>query len=269
MLKSAGSYRSRNRGGASGGGSMSSAVPSCVFDVDATQILSYPGTGQVWSNLVAAPADGSAQTAYDFNLGSSSSPGTDDPTFVGTAGSSSAYFSTDGTDLFTLAGANTPLLRDLHKTTGASNFWLAVAWRPADESAARRIFGTMTATNQNGFNITAGTTEVLSFVQGNGTTQATRNTATVTPGTDSVFILSRDQATGIMRYWLNTTSGTNAAALAYGTTTTDAAATLRLFVSCITGTRVYAASMGNANIDDVAASSIFSVYNTRHGRTYA
>ena len=83
---------------------ISSAFPSAVFDLDATSSASYSG-GQVWKNLISSPADGSSQTAYDFNRGGSSSSSTDDPTFVGTPGTKQAYWLLDGGDYFTLANS--------------------------------------------------------------------------------------------------------------------------------------------------------------------
>ena len=54
--------------------------------------------GQTLQNQIAAPADSSTQTAYDAFLGSSTSTGTDDPTFVAASGGVPAYFRNDGGD---------------------------------------------------------------------------------------------------------------------------------------------------------------------------
>ena len=72
-------------------GSLSDVVDSAVFDIDATQSASYGGTGTTWSNLVASPADGAAQSAYDFQLGDGADSSTY-PTFTGTVGDAAAYF---------------------------------------------------------------------------------------------------------------------------------------------------------------------------------
>src|SRR5574343_994393 len=107
----------------SGDGSLSDVIASAVFDLDATQAASYPGSGTTWSNLVTAPADGSAQTAYDFYRGDGSTS-TTYPTFNGTPGSAAAYWSFDGGDLFDLkSGANTTFLKNAHKSAGGGIGW--------------------------------------------------------------------------------------------------------------------------------------------------
>lgn len=59
-------------------------------------------SGQLWDNQVASPADGSAQTDYDFWLGTEETVTARDPTFQN-LGLVSAYAAFDGNDLFTLA----------------------------------------------------------------------------------------------------------------------------------------------------------------------
>lgn len=63
--------------------SLKNTLPSCVFDLDATQIASYGGSGQSWQNLVTAPADGSTRGTYDFYVGTNGSSATNDPVFTG------------------------------------------------------------------------------------------------------------------------------------------------------------------------------------------
>ena len=68
-----------------------------LFALDAGDIASYGGSGQVWSDTSGA--------ANHFNRGLSSSSESSDPTFNGTAGglSENEYFSCDGGDYFSLA----------------------------------------------------------------------------------------------------------------------------------------------------------------------
>lgn len=58
--------------------------------------------GQLWTNQIASPADGSAQADYDFWLGTEETVTARDPVFQNT-GSDNAYAVFDGNDLFTLA----------------------------------------------------------------------------------------------------------------------------------------------------------------------
>lgn len=84
-----------------------------VFELDAKDYSS----GQTWANKTVLPADSSAQTDFDYNLGASSSSEGSDPTINGT-GTDGAYWSFDGDDYFThtLAAASMPaFLREMHK----------------------------------------------------------------------------------------------------------------------------------------------------------
>lgn len=252
------------------GGSLASIVPSCVFDLDATLAASYGGTGQVWANLVPAPADGAAKAAYDFYLGAGGSIATDDPTFTGAAGSPSAYFMLDGGDIFQIAGGNTAFIESLHKSTGMSNWWLSLAFRCADQLGNAG----MVSTNNSGTAIGSGirlnlsATEVPGIFQGDGTTSIAKTIfpSPITIGSDYVLVASFNGSS--LRTWNNSRIKT-AQALTYLTNTAPALSPLKIGVSASSGTRIYAASMGNSYIGDSDVSKIFDAYNARHGRTYA
>ena len=79
---------------------------------DAGIAASHPGTGTSLKNLVAAPADGSAQTAYDLT--------TSGLTFNGTAGRRSPgdFLQSNGASR-ALVAANTVFSNSLHKATAA------------------------------------------------------------------------------------------------------------------------------------------------------
>lgn len=76
-------------------------------------------SGQVWANSVASPADGAAQTAHDYNLGSSGSAEGSDPTHAGT------YWLFGGDDYFTAAASATSFINGMHK---AGTQWTIEAW---------------------------------------------------------------------------------------------------------------------------------------------
>lgn len=82
-------------GGGGGIPSMADIVASAVADYDATNTNSYSGSGNTWANMVAAPADGSEQTAYDLDI--------TNVDFTGTAGDAAAHMKFDGTGGITLA----------------------------------------------------------------------------------------------------------------------------------------------------------------------
>lgn len=75
--------------------------------LDATDVASYSGSGQSWLDR--------SGNGYDFFRGATSSATTDDPTFNGTAGSPSAYWSFDGGDFFRYDSANETWMNNLHK----------------------------------------------------------------------------------------------------------------------------------------------------------
>jgi hypothetical protein len=89
-------------------------VSGLLFELDARSYSS----GQTFANSWPTPYDGSAQTAYDYFLGATSSSEATDPTF-NSAGAAS-YFSHDGGDYFTCTSGSgsTSFLKNLHKAAG-------------------------------------------------------------------------------------------------------------------------------------------------------
>ncbi len=249
------------------GSSIPTMPTSVCIDVDATQSASYSGSGTNWANLATAPADGSAQAAYDFTLTSS-------PTFTGSAGNSAAYFLLGGTSYFVLAsGTNTTFLNNLHKTTGGADFWFAMALRYITPSGSRFFCGTgQTGSIGCGALIGAGNSP---SVWQRGTSLVTDTSGiTMTTATNYLFLFSYSHSNNNIRYWVNTRTKANSA-LTFNTTTSSASNPI-CFAAEGAGaaplpntTRVYACSMGNAYIDDADAAKIYDVYNLRQGRTYA
>lgn len=84
--------------------------------LDAGSAASY-SSGQTWFDLTSSDRD--------FHRGSGSGASTDDPTFVGSAGSPVSYWSFDGGDFFTKASANDAFFNGLHKDNAA---WSVVLW---------------------------------------------------------------------------------------------------------------------------------------------
>lgn len=251
--------------------SLKGVVSSCVFDLDATQSASYGGSGQVWANLVSAPADGSAQTAYDFTLGNTTSTASDDPAFNGSAGSASAYFSVDGGDLFRLGG-NTTFINSLHKTTGGSDFWIAAAFRFVSSGSVQELFSDRGSSN-TGISWRISMSENLSVQQrGDSASVTCTDTVPLGNGADHVGIVSVS-ASGSVRFWLNSATKTTNT-ITYNATTADAGNTLALASNgaggsrLANGSRIYAYSMGNSFLDDAQTAQILALYEARHGRDY-
>lgn len=264
---------------AAGPAFLNAVLASTVMDLDATLSASYGGTGQAWSNLIAAPADGAAQTAYDFYRGASVTATTDDPTFTGTAGSAAAYWAMDGGDYFRLVtGTNTTWLNNLHKTTGGSDFWYALAMRYNDGggSATQRILSTgINGGTAIGIASTVNSSERINHLQyGTSLSNGSNNTDTLSSGTDYLLIVSHSHSGNNTRFWVNTRTAVNVAQT-YSTTTSSAAGILTIGANAdnsspvVNGTRLYGCYMGNEYLDNTKAGLIFDHLNTRHGRTYA
>lgn len=247
---------------------LSAVVSSAVFQHDATFAASYDGSSQTWANLITSPADGSAQTAYDMVLGTTSSPATNDPTFVGSAGSAAAYWSFDGGDRFTLSGSNTTFLNALHKTTGGTSFWLLTALRVGDSTTSTLVLGTNSSgSSLLGIRLNQASADTASVFQGDGTSSKNIGTSVpMTVGADTLVLTSYDGAN--LRQWVNTRSKVTTAST-LNTATLDANNQLSAFLNYPADGRGYAIAGGNTYIDDAEAARIFDAYNLWHGRTYA
>lgn len=102
------------------------ATTGALLRLDAKQYSS----GQTWPNQVSSPADSSAQTDYDYFLGSTSSSSSDDPT-INDTGTDAAYWSFDGGDYFThtlAAGSMPEFLRKMHHAGKAFTIELWMQW---------------------------------------------------------------------------------------------------------------------------------------------
>lgn len=100
----------------------STLSPNRLWHLDAGSLQSYAG-GQTWANLETAPADGSAASAYNFNVGLLPTTEPVDPVFHGTPGGMSANeywsFSSSAYSVMKVANGNTAVIDSFHKS-GAS-----------------------------------------------------------------------------------------------------------------------------------------------------
>lgn len=103
--------------------------------LDAGDSSSYSGSGQFWSDR--------SGNGYDFTRGASSSSGSDDPTFNGSAGglSLSEYWSGDGGDYFEYEAANATWMTNYHKNNAALTMF-AVIHIPSGNVASVPLAGT-------------------------------------------------------------------------------------------------------------------------------
>lgn len=243
--------------------------PSCVADLDATLWRSYPGKGQLWYNLIR-------DAAYNFNIGATAGAEASDPAFTGTVGRASSYFLHDGGDYNVLAGSNPSFVGDWHKTTGGTDFTVALAFRYASNGASQILLGTkITGASVGILLFVLGTDNNVFLTQRGGTAavNADSNVALVS-GTDYLLICSHSHAHNRSRFWINTTTGVE---VAHTFNTTVAAANNALTLwGGNTGaevmpnaTRSYHCSLYNEEFTDAKAATLIAALNKRHNRVYA
>lgn len=246
-------------------------VTSTVFDLDATCSSSYSGSGQVFANLETTPADSSAQSAYNFDIGASNSATTDDPTFVGSAGDAAAYFSLDGGDLFELNGSVTQFIKDWAKTVSGQDFWVAIVFKQISGAGVQGVSADTTSTTTAGgvyVNLDATEHPVLNL-RGDATLATqTFSGSTLSNDTWYVMILSYTHAsTGTAALWLNSATGTtagltlNAYLGAEITTQLHFGKSTSQFLN--SGTFVREIAAGNTYLDNTEAGKIITVMETR------
>jgi hypothetical protein len=257
-----------------GDGSLQSVVSSCCYDLDSTQTDSYGGTGQTWANLVESPADGANQTDFDVYLGADGTASTEDPTF--TSGSPD-HFLHDGGDYF--IGKNSPpgIINDMHKTTSGNAWWSLIAAKTASTvEGTDFLLQTYNGdTESTGIMIQYDGDSKIQVMQKVDNTNVTQlSTATISPSTDTVIIVSYDKDTDKMRFWINGGTAEEYTVI-FNTTTTDAQQPAAAFMAANSGvlcvpdgwqTRTIAG--GNSFLTDSDVSSLITELNTRHGVTY-
>lgn len=266
--------------GGGGGSYLDGVISSVVFDLDATIAASYDDgvDDQKWFNLIDSPADGAAKSAYHWYLGAGSGSSTDDPTHNGIVGDDAAYWSFDGGDFFSLVtGLNTDFLKDLHKTTGGEDFWIAYAFNKIDVSWSNQSFFATATSNTDGPGIYSrgdGSERIDLWQVDDADTLISSNSAVASPKNgDQLVVLSHSHSTGKTRFWFNTTT-VDEKNHVFDTSTgnPDNAA----IISGWTGgaakfnseTRLYHISMGNEYLDDTKAADIIGHIETRHNRDY-
>lgn len=256
---------------AAGPSYLNSVLTSVVFEVDATLSASYGGSGQTWSNVIAAPADGETQTKYDFWLGAGSGSSTDDPTFTGSAGSASAYFSYDGGDYNSgkMASLST-FINSVYKAASGLKYWYGTALRFKHGTGNQML---ITANGGGyGFFWYINSSDQL-VITTNAASNVTSTVGTLTDGTDYLILFSYDKDSNNLRYWINTTTSSSTARTQSGAnSTTVTKPTLFAFdagsAPPANGTRVYWAAMGNDYLDNTKAASVYSHIEARHSRDY-
>lgn len=241
-------------------------VSSTLIDLEATSLDSTDGVSQTWANLTAQ------STTYDAWRGVDANDDTDDPTFNGTAGDAAAYWSTDGGDTFYLK-AQPAFFRDIHKTTGGSDFWLAFVFQIPLETPATGLCATQSGNTTQGLRVNIISGDTIALVQRGDTGNASlTSSGTITEASPALVIVSHSHSGNTTKFFINSRTKEESAHT-FNATTTDATAIFHVLASTTlalpSGSRFYGFSAGNEYISDANAALIIDEYNTRHERTYA
>lgn len=224
-----------------------------IAEWDATVSDSYSGSGSTWTNLT------SEGSTYDLTINGA--------TFTGSAGDAAAYFSLDGSDNFTLSGALTTFIKNIHKTTGGEDFWFALAHHQVSGATNQGLFSTQSGAATAGNSTYYRASEVV-----RNTPPNTNFTAVASDATNYVMLISHSHSTNQTTVWLGTTTG-ETLSQTFTTSTDDGTAfEIASYAGGTSymnsGTRIYAASLGNTFLNDTQAAAIFSCYETDHARDY-
>ena len=239
---------------------LSTIISSTALDLDATIEASYGGSGQTWANY-------EPDSAYNFFMGADGDIGTDDPEFIGNAGTEDAYWLMDGDDHFELVGANTAFLKDLHKTAGGSDFWICFAAQWVTPGNMM-MFTTRNSGAVVGISLLTESGQNLQLVQ-RGDSAVTVSTSSVAlDAGDGIVLASHSHSTNKTRLWINSTTKQEFAHT-FNTTTTDATTKAKISdfnasLQLHNNTRLYHCSMGDEFLDDTKATAIIDHIVARH-----
>lgn len=250
---------------------LGSVIASTVMDLSASHF--FDGQMQTWRNLEPTPADGSAQNAYDFVLGNSTTAGTTDPTFTGTRGSPSAFLLCDGGDYVSIP-VNPAFFKNLHKTTGGTDWTFGIFLKYL--TGTQYFFSTWnSSTSRDGIGCLV-TSNVLSLRQGGNSSNVNTNLGTLTSGTRVGVIVSYRASDGKLLYAINNRTLTEVP-VTFVTATNDANHVLSIGSANTSGavspfpngTELDDVFFLNEAIDNTKLGLVYDLYNARHGRTYA
>jgi|GEM_PF-1418401 len=256
---------------------------SVTCDMDATLTASYPGSSQSWANMIAAPADGSAQADWDVWLGtdgsdeSATSP-VRDPSFSGTPGTQAAYFYNNAEgNCFKFKNQSGPTsLLKAHRKTSGGPWWCAIV-HYMNTLGVDTFLGGVNTTGKRGLTIYMNTGGAMQIWD--GSSQVAPSVPAYTTGSYHLTIVSCNPtvASNNLRVWLNSRSAVTNTWVPVG----DAVASSVFYLGAAEGNsgsissltnylyRIKHFSFGNELLDDTKASLLIDHLNARHGTTYA
>jgi len=256
-------------------------LSSACCDIDATQLASYPGTGQTWSNLLSSPADGTPSTAWDLWLGNSDgvepSPPYD-PVFTGTAGSQSAYFNNaqEGA-IFKFKNQSQPTtLLNAHRKVSGGPWWFCMVHYLASWGVDNFLGGVNT-TGIRGLTIYMNTSGQLQVWDGSSQVSPAIPAFPRTQYNILIVSCNPTLSSNNIRVWSNSRTSVTGTWVPVG----DAVASSNFYLGAAQGAggnpsgytninyRTKSFAFGNELLDNTKAGLIIDNLNARHGATYA
>lgn len=266
---------------ASGGGSfpaapISSVAPNSIFQWDANLPASYPGSGQPLYNVIDVPFGGDPHDNTHWQLGNTSNPTTDDPTFVPGIFPTAAKFTTDGADVLTIVAASTPFIDSLHRSDTGQTFWAISAFSSGTTDVAQNIYGNANGSALSGWRVDWNTSNLLRFIRSDGTVNAPSQAMEtgLLANTPYLHVFTYNPATGTWKSAINSRTFNNTATDPFPNTVTatgrfSAFASNNSSARMSAGSEFYGAALGAGDLNNTQLSAIVDYYNTLHGRVYA
>ncbi len=180
-----------------------------------------------------------------------------------------------GSNYFEIAGGNTAVLGNIHKTTGGAPVTMIIALRTPSSVTAVNLLGTEASGGSGtgwSMRIQSGTAlRNVHNVVGSGFN--TSYTTTFSASTDYLVAIAVDITGAAIKFAVNARAFTGAT-LSHGTTTAAAAHAFQIggadtLAIVTSGTRIYGAYGFNKLLTDSQLSGVVDVLNSRHGRSYA
>lgn len=250
-------------------GNIDGIVAGAVFDIAADNAASYSGSGQVWANLVAAPADGTTTIANDFWLGNDSVASANDPTFVGTPGDAGAYFLLDGGDFASCKASH--LTRGLYKDTNLDPWWaICLIDLVLPTSSASHLWGNTNWAGLRGCRVRITSTGILQLGLATGAADVLGTLHTSVTAGKKLHVLNFTNGTRAWKSALNSsTFGTNTIGTSNsqtGDNNTSISFGAGYGIDPLpNGNKLIRFAMGKGSLDNAALARIVSYFNARYG----
>lgn len=252
-----------------------------VMQLDMGDSGTYSGSGQAVNNIITSPADGAAQSAYNFYRGFTNSSEASDPTFNGVAGAktSSEFFSFDGTnDIMTLAGANTTFIDSFHRDSAQFSILMWIRTPTSYGGSDHALLGTGEGggLSVQGFDFGIRNAGNLGFRQNVPGSITLRNTtATMTNATDYFVAITEDETNGTNGMSLYINSAVEHMSGVWSTPSTNSASSVATIgawgqtaASTIVvgaGFRLYQMYLFNRKLPDGQVQGYYQRYRSRYG----